>query len=101
MNGTERSTVTAAASSMSLATLGTVNSEDGAAQRQALSVLSSLTNPYTYLTNGARAVRAFCRPWPVKTIGVPTDIQFETPDVCADGVGCGRENETDERTRSW
>lgn len=62
---------------MSLATLGTVNSEDGAAQRQALSVLSSLTNPYTFLTNGARAVRAFCRPWPVKTIGIPADIQFD------------------------
>ncbi|KDR82018.1 hypothetical protein GALMADRAFT_276641 [Galerina marginata CBS 339.88] len=26
-------------------------------------------DPYKFLTNGARAVRAFARPWPVKVVG--------------------------------
>ncbi|KAJ7658939.1 glycoside hydrolase family 5 protein [Mycena rosella] len=34
-------------------------------------------NPYDFLTDGARAVRAFCRPWPVKVVGVPSDIAFD------------------------
>ena len=34
-------------------------------------------NPYEFLTDGARAVRAFCRPWPTKVIGKPTDIEFQ------------------------
>lgn len=31
---------------------------------------------YRFLTNGARAVGAFNRPWPIATVGTPTDIQF-------------------------
>ena len=27
--------------------------------------------------DGARAVRAFCRPFPVRTVGVPSDIEFD------------------------
>ncbi|KAJ7139010.1 glycoside hydrolase family 5 protein [Mycena epipterygia] len=34
-------------------------------------------NPYDFLTDGARAVRAFCRPWPVKLVGVPRDLAFD------------------------
>ncbi|KAJ7621092.1 glycoside hydrolase family 5 protein [Roridomyces roridus] len=34
-------------------------------------------NPYDFLTNGARAVRAFCRPWPTKLVGVARDITFD------------------------
>lgn len=30
-----------------------------------------------FLTNGARAVRAFCRPWPIAVVGTPTNIQFD------------------------
>jgi len=35
------------------------------------------SNPYTLLTNGARAVRAFARPWPVKVVGRATDVRFD------------------------
>ncbi|OAX39468.1 hypothetical protein K503DRAFT_769503, partial [Rhizopogon vinicolor AM-OR11-026] len=31
----------------------------------------------SFLTNGARAVRAFCRPWPIAVVGTPTSIQFD------------------------
>ncbi|GLB35626.1 putative cellulase (glycosyl hydrolase family 5) [Lyophyllum shimeji] len=34
-------------------------------------------DPYRFLTDGARAVRAFCRPWPHKIVGVPVDMSFE------------------------
>ncbi|KAL4075258.1 glycoside hydrolase family 5 protein [Scleroderma yunnanense] len=30
-----------------------------------------------FLLDGARAVRAFCRPWPVHTVGVPANIEFD------------------------
>ncbi|KAF8959759.1 glycoside hydrolase family 5 protein [Flammula alnicola] len=35
------------------------------------------TNPYTLLTHGARAVRAFARPWPVKVVGRAKDVRFD------------------------
>ncbi|KAF8638884.1 hypothetical protein AX17_001937 [Amanita inopinata Kibby_2008] len=35
------------------------------------------SNPYEFLTNGARAVRAFCRPWPRKVVGKPKIITFD------------------------
>ncbi|KAF8801444.1 hypothetical protein BYT27DRAFT_7235714 [Phlegmacium glaucopus] len=34
-------------------------------------------NPYDFLTNGARAVQAFARPWPTKVVGKPVDITFD------------------------
>ncbi|KAJ7021048.1 glycoside hydrolase family 5 protein [Mycena alexandri] len=34
-------------------------------------------NPYDFLTDGARAVRAFCRPWPVKLVGTTRDMAFD------------------------
>ena len=30
-----------------------------------------------FLRDGARAVRAFCRPYPVRVIGTPVDVQFD------------------------
>lgn len=35
------------------------------------------SNPYDFLTDGARAVRAFCRPFPVSVVGTPTHIAFD------------------------
>lgn len=36
-----------------------------------------LEDPYSFLRDGARAVRAFSRPWPHKVVGVPVDMKFE------------------------
>lgn len=44
--------------------------EGDAMQYESASLLS-------FLTNGARAVRAFCRPWPIAVVGTPTNIQFD------------------------
>ncbi|PPQ78352.1 hypothetical protein CVT25_011635 [Psilocybe cyanescens] len=43
----------------------------------ALARLGYSPNPYTFLTNGARAVRAFARPWPVAVVGRAVDVRFE------------------------
>ncbi|KAF7311465.1 Glyco-hydro-5-C domain-containing protein [Mycena kentingensis (nom. inval.)] len=32
---------------------------------------------YDFLTDSARAVRAFCRPWPTKLVGTPHSIDFD------------------------
>ncbi|KAJ7083703.1 glycoside hydrolase family 5 protein [Mycena belliarum] len=34
-------------------------------------------NPYDFLTDGARAVHAFCRPWPTKLVGMSRDMAFD------------------------
>ena len=34
-------------------------------------------NPYDFMTNGARAVRAFVRPSPTKVVGKPVNISFD------------------------
>ncbi|KAJ3877589.1 glycoside hydrolase [Lentinula edodes] len=57
-------------SALSLATLGP------------LEVWSEITsrwkeNPFDFLTDGARAVKAFARPWPTKVVGKPSNIQFD------------------------
>lgn len=42
-----------------------------------LSLRGYSANPYDFLTNGARAVKAFARPWPTKVVGKPVDMVFD------------------------
>ncbi|RDB19404.1 hypothetical protein Hypma_013606 [Hypsizygus marmoreus] len=78
----------AAASSLSLANLGSMDAvttlgpfDDMSVQPKRLMREPQLQDwrddPYDFLTDGARAVRAFCRPWPHKVVGVPVDMKFE------------------------
>ncbi|KIY71296.1 glycoside hydrolase family 5 protein [Cylindrobasidium torrendii FP15055 ss-10] len=70
-----------AASALSLATLalGDRASFEGIrmAQKMELEMMRWRSNPLQFLTDGARAVRAFARPYPVKTVGVPSFIDFD------------------------
>ncbi|KAJ7182548.1 glycoside hydrolase family 5 protein [Mycena crocata] len=59
-----KTTVTAATSTLSLPRTGV----EAAGWRE---------NPYDFLTDGARAVRAFCRPWPIKLVGTTRDVAFD------------------------
>jgi hypothetical protein len=79
----------AAASSFSLATLGSItppsitNPFDQMSIRRQPYIRRSpqltdwLDDPYDFLTDGARAVRAFSRPFPQKVVGIPSDIKFD------------------------
>ncbi|KAG6810706.1 hypothetical protein H0H92_010669 [Tricholoma furcatifolium] len=78
----EQSTLTlvtaAAASGVSLATMGSMAVPEKFKGSQRMPRLEDWdVDPYGFLTAGARAVRAFCRPWPTKVVGVPVDIKFE------------------------
>ncbi|KAI8974231.1 glycoside hydrolase [Trametes punicea] len=71
----------AAASSVSLTTLAPAESstEEGTlVQKRAGSrAFADWESAYEFLTDGARAVKAFSRPYPQAVVGVPTDIQFD------------------------
>lgn len=69
-------------SSISLRTLtspGVDGDNDG--MKVPFSGADSWKNAYDFLTDGARAVKAFCRPWPIATVGTPKDIQFTIADT--------------------
>lgn len=67
-----------AASRPSLApTASSASSTSMSSRRSSRSIAGYSSNPYTLLTNGARAVRAFARPWPVKVVGRATDVRFD------------------------
>ena len=69
----------AMASRPSLATtVSSASSTSTSSRRSSRSGIAGYSsNPYTLLTNGARAVRAFARPWPVKVVGRATDVRFD------------------------
>ena len=76
---------TAATSSISLPTIGrSVESASSSSGRTAVATpppvprsLAAWDNIYDFLTDGARAPKAFVRPFPSAVVGVPTDIQFD------------------------
>ncbi|KAG6816499.1 hypothetical protein H0H87_005581 [Tephrocybe sp. NHM501043] len=77
-SSTSAATAVAATSSLSLATLGPISLPGKLQPPQRMPRLEDWTNdPYGFLTSGARAVRAFSRPWPTKIVGVPADMKFD------------------------
>lgn len=87
MHKDQATVAVAAASSLSLATSGSMSVtaspsphfDDMSIRQHKPTVQLSdwLSDPYDFLTDGARAVRAFSRPWPQKVVGVPVDIKFD------------------------
>ncbi|GBE82841.1 glycoside hydrolase superfamily [Sparassis latifolia] len=70
-------TASAAPSSLSLATLPLeTGAVDGETNNAEITSFGHWENAYDFLTDGARAVKAFCRPFPTAIVGVPKDIQF-------------------------
>ena len=68
---------TTAMAGRSIASLSTLPVGNGNALDETQKVdFTCWENPYDFLTDGARAVRAFSRPWPTAVIGQPTDIDF-------------------------
>ena len=81
------SSVTPGVSALSLDTLGgesiSMTDEDDHIPQNKTQFTNSLAahphwaNQFDFLTDGARAPRAFVRPFPVCTVGLPTDISFD------------------------
>ena len=78
-----------ASSAVSLDTIGGVSIEESCEDEQerlrdnnkgswnALATHPHWANQYDFLTDGARAYRAFVRPFPVATVGLPTNMTFD------------------------
>jgi len=77
MNSELRLPRLATASSISLRTLSGPEPDGDSGGIKVLAASGdSWKNAYDFLTDGARAVKAFCRPWPIATVGTPKDIKF-------------------------
>jgi hypothetical protein len=68
-------------SQLSLATMGPTAAEDEGCRNDGLAdaditSFNRWDSTFDFLTDGARAVKAFSRPYPIATVGVPTDMEF-------------------------
>ena len=71
------SSASARTSSTSLVTLPVPSSPYASAPSSYIGKPVPLHELLRFLRDGARAIRAFCRPYPVKVVGTPVDIQFD------------------------
>ncbi|KAH8978023.1 putative cellulase like glycosyl hydrolase [Lactarius hatsudake] len=61
-------------SQLSLATIPPAADDEG--RNADITTYSRWDSTFDFLTDGARAVKAFSRPYPIATVGTPIDIQF-------------------------
>ncbi|KAF8552990.1 hypothetical protein OG21DRAFT_1315529 [Imleria badia] len=71
------SLASARTSRMSLVTLPVPSSPYAAAWSSYTARAMPVHELLRFMRDGARAIRAFCRPYPVKVVGTPVDIQFD------------------------
>ncbi|KAF8577013.1 glycoside hydrolase family 5 protein [Ramaria rubella] len=64
-------------SMLSLLTLGPHLTDADRLRQEEIPSLSRWGDPLVFLTEGARAVHAFSRPYPIATVGVPINMRFD------------------------
>ena len=73
-SGTPRLRSTSSGSAASIPSPSILSSSSSLSQ---LNLKGYSPNPYDFMTNGARAVKAFVRPSPLKVVGKPVDMSFD------------------------